>query len=88
MDISQDAAGMAEFVGLLARNVLQQLQTIPGAPMPQPGSPGRQGPLGLDPSAPGTLSARLSIAGVELTQSTQYSGVAGHGYGPDNGVPW
>lgn len=78
---------MAELVGLVTRNVLQQLQTSHGAPMPEPGSPDGLGSLGLNPSAPGALVARLDIAGVELTQSTQYSAAAGHGYGPDNGVP-
>src|SRR5258705_13774102 len=30
--------------------------------------------------------ARLAIAGIEYTQSTQYNGSSGPGYGPDNGV--
>ena len=47
MDSSQEAAGMAELVGLVTRNVLQQLQTSHGAPMPEPGSPDGLGSLGL-----------------------------------------
>lgn len=42
---------------------------------------------GLDPTRPGITPARLRLAGVELTQSTQFSSASSGGYGPDNGVP-
>src|SRR4051794_20875490 len=87
MDAGQDPAALDQLVELVGRHVLRQLQA-PGRPaLDGPVDVGLPQPLGLDPSRPGLLSARLAVAGVELTQSTQYSSAAGGGYGPDNGVP-
>ena len=69
--------------------------------IPTPGIPGSGGPFGeIDPERPNlpfdgphnsgadTLPrARLGIAGMELTQSIQYSGAVGTSYGDDNSIP-
>src|SRR4051812_35699121 len=68
---------------------------------PTPGIPGSGGPFGeIDPERPNLPfdgphnsgadalpRARLGIAGMELTQSIQYSGAAGTTFGDDNSVP-
>jgi hypothetical protein len=61
----------------------------PGGPI---GEPDLERPnLPWDPHNQGGADvlprARLVIAGIELTQSIQYSGAAGPSYGADNGVP-
>jgi hypothetical protein len=69
--------------------------------VPTPGIPGSGGPFGeIDPERPNLPfdgphnsgadalpRARLGIAGMELTQSIQYSGAAGTTFGDDNSVP-
>jgi hypothetical protein len=69
--------------------------------IPTPGVPGSGGPYGeIDPERPpfppdaytsGTVGnlprTSLAIAGMELTQSIQYSGAAGVTYGNDNAIP-
>lgn len=84
MEIDQNAAGIAQLVELLSQGVVQQLRGGPGPGL----APDMTGPLrSPDASGPGQLLERLAVAGVELTQSIQYSAMAGGGYGPDNGVP-
>ncbi len=62
-------------------------QGVPQSPLPAgDGISGLPDFPGLDPTRPGALTARLRLAGVELTQSTQYASAAGGGYGQDNGV--
>jgi hypothetical protein len=81
----QDPSSLDGVADAIAQRILQQLGS--GVPMPDldepqlPSLPRRDDLGGL------RLHASLAIAGVELTQSIQYSSAAGGGYGPDNSVP-
>jgi hypothetical protein len=90
----------AELDALVDAIAQRLVARFPGI-IPTPGIPNPDGPIGepdlerpnlpwdprMSANADVPPRARIGIAGMELTQSTQYNGAAGPSYGADNSVP-